>query len=137
MPYRADFERLTEAYQRCQTRDEVRNVRNEVEALARQGRLMIWQIRELFVSDIAALRRAFELDPPKVSPQTQRFLDALTGCDSFTGYDAILREALPYSLELERADSREWWVLEHAFELRSAELRQKTKQEKQQAKIPF
>lgn len=136
MPYRATFERLTENYARCSTRDEVRAVRNEVDELSRQGQLMIWQSRELFVSDIAALRRVFELDPPKVSPETQRFLDELIKADGYIRYDELLQEALPYSMQLERADSREWWVLEHAFELKSAELRQKARASKQQA-IPI
>jgi hypothetical protein len=137
MPYRADFEKFTESYSRCSTRDEVRAVRSMVDELSRLGRLMIWQSRELFISDIAALRRVFELDPPKVSERTQRYLDALVDCPDYATFGEILAEAVPYSLELERADSREWWVLEHAFELRSAELRQKAKQQKIQASIPI
>ena len=54
------------------------------------------------------------------------YLDKLKACDTRAAFDALLMEIFPYSLELERQDKSEWWVIEHAFEVKSDWLQQAT-----------
>jgi hypothetical protein len=122
-PSQSLFRELVSSYQNTKTQEEVRSVRTRVEALVLAGQLQLWQSRELFIEDIAALRRIWLETPAKVSETTQHYLDRLNACETRAAFDDLLLEVLPYSLELERQDQSEWWVLEHAFEVKSCELK--------------
>lgn len=122
-PEQALFEELRAAYQKAQSQEEVRVIRGKIDDLVRVGRLSGWQSKELFLEDLSALRRLWLTTPIKVSDITQCYLDKLSACTTRAAFDALLLEVLPYSLELERHDKSEWWVLEHAFELKSDELK--------------
>lgn len=122
---RAFFEASTLAYQLATTREEIYQVRQSVHERSRS--LHLWQVRELFVSDIAALRRIQQSTATTVLPRTQLYLTAIEQAPDLQTYHEIMLEAVGYSIELERADSPDWWVLEDAFVLRWQELRQKIK----------
>jgi hypothetical protein len=126
-PSQSLFRELVSSYQNTKTQEEVRVVRARVDGLVLVSQLQQWQSRELFVEDIAALRRIWLETAAKVSETTQQYLDRLGACETRAAFDALLLEVLPYSLELERQDKSEWWVLEHAFEVRSCELRSNPK----------
>ena len=65
-PERTLFEEMRSAYQSTTSQEELREVRARVEDLMRVGKLQGWQSRELFVEDIAALRRLWLTKPVSV-----------------------------------------------------------------------
>jgi|CXWL01.1.fsa_nt_gi hypothetical protein len=134
VPERALFEGLKAELASATSREQVQVIERRIDDLGSLGKLQRWQTMELFVMECAALRRIWETQPLNVSETTYGYLERLMHADR-AGFDALLREVLPYSLELDRqgragdaSANREWLIIEQAFMVRSEALKRQEKE---------